>query len=843
VTACNTETLDLTIAPSANNTTVISACDTYTWPVDGNTYTSSGTYTFVTACNTETLDLTITPSTNNITVIVACDTYTWPVDGNTYTTTGTYTFVTACNTETLDLTITPSANNTTIIAACDNYTWPVDGNTYTVSGTYTFVNGCNTETLDLTINISPASVLVNAQVCLGQSFTLPDGSIVNTAGTYPVTLVNSVGCDSLVTTNLSILPLTLASVNISSSPQGAICQGEEIMFIATPINGGTTPAYQWFVNGVVIPLQTNDTLLISTLNNNDTVFVQMTSNDPCVSVPMSSSNQIVQLVSPLLVPSVNIVYNPSGVQCSGVPLTFMANTQNGGANPVLQWYLNGNPVGTNLPFYTDSLLNNGDSIFVTLASSELCISDSLVFSNSIFPAIGNVLISSVTLVPSDTLPSCEGSSLTFNAIPVNGGVNPVFEWFVNGLPILGVSGDVFITSNLNIGDIISVQMISSLACANPDSALSNSYQPTILPVQIPSISISFSPAGVQCSSVPVTFTASPANGGIAPLFQWYVNGVPVPGQNSTVFVATGLNNGDLVSAGMVSNAPCSDTNQVFSNVIPLEIIATLNPSITITADRLFICEKQAINFIAIAGAAGSLPLYNWFLNGQLIQSSQSPLFYYDQFNDQDVVSCQLVSSYVCVTNDTVSSNLLTVNVNPLPYINMVHEYTSFVGDSVQLVTEGSTENIQYSWSPTLYLDCPNCMSPISMPYDPMVYYVTYTDTLTGCFVTDSLIINLNTEIEIFIPSGFSPNGDGFNDVLYVRGYNVVDFVLRVYDRYGELVFQTQSFSSGWDGTYKGKEVNAGVYYYYFDYNVAQKPQGNLVGNESLSKKGSITLIR
>jgi hypothetical protein len=64
--------------------------------VDGNTYNASGTYTFVNGCNTETLELTITPSANNTTTITACDSYTWAVDGNTYNASGTYTFVTAC---------------------------------------------------------------------------------------------------------------------------------------------------------------------------------------------------------------------------------------------------------------------------------------------------------------------------------------------------------------------------------------------------------------------------------------------------------------------------------------------------------------------------------------------------------------------------------------------------------------------------------------------------------------------------------------------------------------------------------------------------------------------------
>ncbi len=153
VTGCATEILVLTITPSTSNTTTTSACDTYTWSVNGTTYTASGTYTSVTGCATEILVLTITPSTSNTTTISACDTYTWAVNGTTYTASGTYTSVTGCATEILVLTITPSTSNTTTITACSSYTWSVNGQTYSASGTFTSVNGCATDILVLTINV------------------------------------------------------------------------------------------------------------------------------------------------------------------------------------------------------------------------------------------------------------------------------------------------------------------------------------------------------------------------------------------------------------------------------------------------------------------------------------------------------------------------------------------------------------------------------------------------------------------------------------------------------------------------------------------------------------------
>ena len=135
-------------------TSSASACDTYTWAQNGQTYTASGTYTATAGCDTYVLNLTITPSTSNTTTASACDTYTWSVNGQTYTASGTYTAVTGCSTEILNLTITPSSSQSESATQCGtSYIWAVNGQSYNQSGTYTAVIGCVTYTLNLTLNV------------------------------------------------------------------------------------------------------------------------------------------------------------------------------------------------------------------------------------------------------------------------------------------------------------------------------------------------------------------------------------------------------------------------------------------------------------------------------------------------------------------------------------------------------------------------------------------------------------------------------------------------------------------------------------------------------------------
>jgi len=203
---CHTETLNLTITPSTGNTTTISACDSYTWNVNGQTYTLSGNYTHTVGCHTETLNLTITPSTGNTTTISTCDSYLWDVIGTTYTASGTYTSVSGCHTEILNLTIVESTDNTTNISACDSYLWDVNGTIYTASGTYTSVSGCHTEILNLTI-VESTDNTTTISAC-DSYFWDVNGTTYTTSGTY--TSVS--GCHTEIL-NLTITPTTGNTTN------------------------------------------------------------------------------------------------------------------------------------------------------------------------------------------------------------------------------------------------------------------------------------------------------------------------------------------------------------------------------------------------------------------------------------------------------------------------------------------------------------------------------------------------------------------------------------------------------------------------------------------------------
>ncbi len=221
--------LQLTILHSSEDTIAVTACDSFLWNVNNMVYTANGFYVDtilnVAGCDSIiTLDLTLNSSSASTDTVTACNSYTW-IDGNTYTasnTTATDTFMNAMGCDsivTLNLTINYSDTTAETITACDSFAWSTNGMTYNTSGIYmdTLTNslGCDSiVSLNLTINYSNTGS-ETATAC--DSYTWPtSGLTYTTSGTYLDTLTNIDGCDSVITLNLTVNYGDSAAQNITA---------------------------------------------------------------------------------------------------------------------------------------------------------------------------------------------------------------------------------------------------------------------------------------------------------------------------------------------------------------------------------------------------------------------------------------------------------------------------------------------------------------------------------------------------------------------------------------------------------------------------------------------------
>ncbi|MBI3502972.1 MAG: CotH kinase family protein [Bacteroidetes bacterium] len=187
-----------------------------------------------------------------------------------------------------------------------------------------------------------------------------------------------------------------------------------------------------------------------------------------------------------------------------------------------------------------------------------------------------------------------------------------------------------------------------------------------------------------------------------------------------------------------------------------------------------------------------------------------------------------VSGGKCVNG----SNAFTLNVTGPPVPSSGGNQTTCSTSSVELSASGGTG---YSWSPSYALSCTNCPSPMASPTTTTTYYFTVSNAAPNCFALDSVVVYITGDCpEIYVPTGFSPNGDNHNDLLTVWG-DMKEMHLVIYNRWGQVVFETTDQKTSWDGTFNGSPVQSGIYAYKFS---ATSSEGKPV-----VQSGNITVVR
>jgi hypothetical protein len=451
----------------------------------------------------------------------------------------------------------------TLVASASITTDPVSGTMFcagdavnvpfTTSGTFNTGNIFTAELSDangsfatpLTIGTvaGTTSGTINATIPVGTA--AGTGYRIRVVGSNPVILGTDNG------TNLTISAPVTPSVSVTANPSGPVCSGTPVTFTASPVNGGNTPVYQWFVNGSLVGSNSN-TYTSSSLTNNDVVTAVLTTSETCYTDLTDTSNAITMSVTPTVTPDVSIIASSTNI-CPTSSVTFTATPVNGGNTPGYQWFVNGTPVGTNSDTYTGSNFLNNDVITVVLTTSETCYTNLTDTSNAISLTVTNSVTPALTISSTgDTI--CAGSNITFTANPSGGGTTPVIEWFVNGSSV--GNGGTFSSTTIADNDVVTAVLTSSEPCASVPTDTSNAVTVTVDTLVTPSVTVTPNPGSTVDSGTVVTFTANPTNGGTNPVYQWYKNGVPV-GTGGNTYVDSTLATDDSITVELISSDPCA----------------------------------------------------------------------------------------------------------------------------------------------------------------------------------------------------------------------------------------------------------------------------------------------
>jgi photosystem II stability/assembly factor-like uncharacterized protein len=195
----------------------------------------------------------------------------------------------------------------------------------------------------------------------------------------------------------------------------------------------------------------------------------------------------------------------------------------------------------------------------------------------------------VTISVADTI-VCSQTPVVFNALPVNEGSTPTYQWQVNGV-IVGNNSSTFTSSSLKDNAVVKLIMTDSGVCSNPVMANSNAIKMTVKDSAISTVNISTSVTNI-CSGTSTTLTAVPANGGSSPSYQWQVNGGNI-GTNSNTLTDDSFKNNDQIKVIMTSNAICIKNIISSSNIVSMNVTEAVIPLITVSSNLLTVIHPDS----------------------------------------------------------------------------------------------------------------------------------------------------------------------------------------------------------------------------------------------------------
>jgi len=329
-----------------------------------------------------------------------------------------------------------------------------------------------------------------------------------------------------------------------------------------------------------------------------------------------------------------------------------------------------------------------------------------------------------------------------------------------------------------------------------------------------------------------------------------VNAVPCYGEAGGTITVTA--NGGLqpydYSITSTNNTITNSTTNVFNNVLADDYLVSVSDdygcstviTTTVTQPPLLVVNNNVIdvscynddNGQVIVTASGGTPAYVFSLTNQA--DNQSGMF---SGLTADDYTYTVTDANGCLDTATVTvtqPNEIIISLNP-------DSVSIDLSESAQLLaTTNYDPTANYNWSPASGLSCTNCPNPVVTANRSLVYSLEVSVNINGnnCYAYAGVPVTVIPNYDIFIPNAFTPNGNGQNDFFRIYGnLPAVKYVeVAIFDRIGEKVYQINDINFEWDGVYKGKLLQPGVYVYTIRVVFIDSHAEKLF-------KGSITLLR
>lgn len=396
----------------------------------------------------------------------------------------------------------------------------------------------------------------------------------NNSGTVTVRAVN--GCGQSTANTLPVQVITALANPGKITGSDTVCSGSLLTYSISPVAGATS--YTWTLPTGWSGTTTGTSIQAFAGPGSGTLTV--TAYVSCAISPLSIKPiEVVTTVNPKVTISA-----PPTTLCQGSTITITAAPSFPGNAPTYQWKKNGVNVTAFGTTYTTNTLMKGDSVSVTMTSSESCASNPTANSNILYPSITPSVTPGVSINTVPPINVCKGTPVTFTTTSNAQGTAPVYQWYKNGTVIPLANGTTYTDAGLVDGDTLTIGLVSNAVCAITSNALSNKVGVHVVDPVAPTVTITVDPSDYIYQNQPLTFSATFTDGGPTPDFQWQRNGVDIPFETNDTYLTSTLKPGDEITVRMLSYAPCVDPEVVTSNIIALKSALGVGGASQVAAD-------------------------------------------------------------------------------------------------------------------------------------------------------------------------------------------------------------------------------------------------------------------
>ncbi|TCZ63395.1 PKD-like domain-containing protein, partial [Flaviaesturariibacter aridisoli] len=703
--------------------------------------------------------------------------------------------------------------------------------TATITVTPSFASGGQTctgtpVTFTITVNPTPAATAVSSQVlCNGSATAAVSFSGPVSGTTYSWTNSNtSIGLAGSGTGNIA----SFTAVNSSSTvqvatitviPSAAGCPGAAQTFTITvnPTPSVNVVTNQSLCNGA-------NTTAISFGGSVAGAVYNWTNNTASIGLAAAGTGNIASFAAlnntnAAVTATITVTpsFSNSGQTCAGNPATFTITVNPTPSVTALAGQAVCNRAATTAVNFSGAV--SGTTYSWTNSTPSIGLAAAGTGDIASFTATNSTTLpvtATITVTPSAA--GCAGSVQTFtitvNPTAVVNAVAPVTVCAGQGINVPNFNGPVagtqFSWANDNTAIGLGAAGSGNIA---PFTAVNNGTTPIVANVTV-------TPTANGCAGTAVTFaiTVNPlptgtitapngtlicaggstqlqASGGTS--YQWFLGGNPIPGATGATF------NASTAGTYTVNISNSFGCTRAASNSIVLTLVQKPTAGFTFNS----YCVNTPVQFTNTSGTGGSgIVTYQWsFGNGQN-STLQHPAATYGGTGNYTV---QLIASPNGCTslNDTVRQ---TIRIEaPLPGQRLATQ--DVVSGRATELHARNLPNGRYSWTPATGLSNPFIWYPVATLSQQQEYRIQVSFA-SGCVTVDTLLVRVQKGDDIFVPTAFSPDGDGVNDLLKPITVGLTTFrYFRVYDQLGREVFATTAINQGWDGRYKGQPLRADTY--------------------------------